>query len=195
MVNVHRWPNARTVGEGRSRRWRSTGFSKCKQMAIHSRFPRRGDWARRRTGNRNNWFSNCYHVFSCNPRCRLGPAAVFFLLASLCSIRVEMVANWKKCRHAQLKDTINNLLKDAAAPTNFWAHPEIEPLRALDAESPGYLEGRRFDRVSHFNDAGRASRNFRVIFDKLTGDWRGPPLNRSLFARKLPAPLRGQSRG
>jgi len=41
----------------------------------------------------------------------LGLAVVFFLLASICSILVEIIAGWKKWRHHALKTAINALLK------------------------------------------------------------------------------------
>ena len=113
----------------------------------------------------------------------LGLVAVFFLLASICSILVELLANWLRWRHDTLKITVNALLKghedrgtkkksagagpppaagqltgDAklAAEKNahgegmeelFWTHPEIEPLRAADSESPAYMDATRFAKV------------------------------------------------
>src|SRR6478736_6811987 len=107
----------------------------------------------------------------------LGLAVVFFLLASICSILVEIIAGWKKWRHHALKTAINALLKgheerkrkrrpsgqatseanpqpaaeknsqDESAVELFWNHPEIEPLRAADTESPGYMDATRFASV------------------------------------------------
>ena len=107
----------------------------------------------------------------------LGLVVVFFLLASICSILVEMIANRQKWRQTTLQATVSALLKgheerggqkatparapsdasansevaknshDEAVIKTFWTHPEIEPLRAADSDFPGYMDAARFATV------------------------------------------------
>ena len=74
----------------------------------------------------------------------LGLVVVFFLVASICSVLVELLAGRVQWRHTLLKGAVRRLLAEPEMEKRFWQHPEIEPLRAPDTESPGYLDGRRF---------------------------------------------------
>ena len=153
----------------------------------------------------------------------LGLVVVFLLLASICSILVEIVANWKKWRHDTLKTTVNALLKGheerigtspppaagrpegqakLAAQKNpqgegmedlFWAHPEIEPLRAADSESPGYLDAKRFANVVLDIATGKGADGVipdsRAAFNRAFEKYASPKLRERLSSllRSLPA--------
>ena len=153
----------------------------------------------------------------------LGLVVVFFLLASICSILVEIIANWLKWRHATLKITVNALLKgheertgEATSPSAgqpegdaklavqinskgesmeelFWAHPEIEPLRAADTASPAYIDEARFANVVLDIATGKGADGVipdsRASFSRAFEKYASPKLRERLSSllRNLPA--------
>lgn len=124
----------------------------------------------------------------------IGLVVVFFLLASICSVLVEMISSWRRWRHNDLRATIKRLLGyDQAFERAFWTHPEMKPLQAPDTPSPGYLEGMRFATVVLDIATGRGAAgalpNTRNAFDRAIDTHAKGELQESLASllRKIPS--------